>query len=201
MTLRNIVQIASRPAWALGMLRTGAPSFASLTQYMPSKLNLAGLGGFMDETFSGRLTRDRLASLRDRWKGQLVVKGIASEEDAQVAIELGVDGLIVSNHGGRQLDAGQSSIVPMTQLAEKFGDEITIMLDSGIRSGVDVARAIASGAKFTFLGRSFMYGVAALGEAGGTHTVALLQAQLKQVMEQVGCEQLRDLPTHLVAAD
>src|SRR5690606_5824242 len=106
---------------------------------------------------------DRIASIRKQWKGKLVIKGVVSEEDAEKAIALGVDGLIVSNHGGRQLDAGQSSIVPMTHLAEKFKNQIKIMVDSGLRGGPDIARAMASGAEFTFMGRSFMYGVGALG--------------------------------------
>jgi L-lactate dehydrogenase (cytochrome) len=198
MSIRNMAQILGRPQWALQTLREGPPSFASLEPYMPPGLDLTQLGKFMNETFSGRLTRDRLASIRDRWKGRLVVKGIAHEEDAQLAVDLGVDGIIVSNHGGRQLDAGQSSIVPMTQLASRFGSQIEVMVDSGIRSGPDIARAMASGAKFTFLGRSFMYGVGALGEEGGTHTVELLKAQLGQVMEQVGCRRTSDFPEHLV---
>jgi L-lactate dehydrogenase (cytochrome) len=198
MTLRNIAQIVAKPRWALSTLREGTPTFANLTPYMPGKLDLSKLGAFMNDTFSGRLTRDRIASIRDRWKGRLVVKGIASEEDAQTAVDLGADGLIVSNHGGRQLDAGQSSIVPMTDLAAKFGDKLQVMVDSGIRSGADIARAIASGARFTFLGRSFMYGVGALGEQGGEHTIGLLKAQLRQVLEQVGCRTPAGLPQHLV---
>ena len=132
------------------------------------------------------------------WKGKLVVKGIVTEEDAEKVIALGADGLISSNHGGRQLDAGQSTIRPMTELAKKFGEQITVMLDSGIRNGPDVACALASGAKFTFLGRSFMYGVAALGKKGGLHTIFMLKRQLQQVMEQVACAHVADFPKHLI---
>ena len=155
---------------------------------MPAGLNLKELGKFMDETFSGRLNDEKIKPIRDMWKGKLVLKGVASEEDTERAIRLGLDGIIVSNHGGRQLDAGQSTIKPLAKIAANFGDKITVMLDSGIRSGPDVARVLASGAKFTFLGRSFMYGVSALGSEGGRHTISLLKIQLQQVMEQICCQ-------------
>jgi len=109
-----------------------------------------------------------------------------------------LDGIIVSNHGGRQLDAGQSTIKPLATLAEKYGDQIEVMMDSGVRSGPDVARAMASGAKFTFMGRSFMYGVSALGNKGGNHTISLLKTELQQVMEQLCCEKTTDFPEHLI---
>jgi L-lactate dehydrogenase (cytochrome) len=169
-----------------------------MEKYMPKGLNLKKLGEFMDVTFSGRLNEDRIASIREQWKGKLVIKGVVSEEDTEKAIKLGVDGLIVSNHGGRQLDAGQSTIVPMTYLAKKYKGKIKIMVDSGLRGGPDIARAMASGAEFTFMGRSFMYGVGALGKQGGDHTISLMKREFQQVMEQVCCERVEDLPQHLV---
>ena len=156
------------------------------------------LGQFMNQTFSGRLNEEKIKPIREMWKGKLVLKGVASEEDTEMAIRLGVDGIIVSNHGGRQLDAGQSAIKPLAAIAKKYKSQIKIMMDSGIRSGPDVARALACGADFTFMGRTFMYGAAALGNAGGNHTMSILKTQLKQVMEQVCCKQVRDFPKHLV---
>ena len=199
MSLRNLAQMVGRPAWSWGMLRRGSPTFKSLEPYMPGGMNLRQLGKFMNETFSGRLDPDRVAALRDRWRGKLVIKGVVAEADAALAVDLGVDGIIASNHGGRQLDAGESSIVPMTRLAREFGERLVVMLDSGVRTGPDVARALACGARFTFLGRTCMYGVAALGERGGEHTLELLRAQLTQVMDQVGCARVEDLPGHLVS--
>ena len=132
------------------------------------------------------------------WKGKLVLKGVASEEDTELAIKLGLDGIIVSNHGGRQLDAGQSAIKSLSPIVEKYKYKLTIMMDSGIRSGPDVARVLASGADFTFMGRPFMYGVGALGKQGGEHTIGIFKTQLQQVMEQLGCEKIEDFTHHLI---
>ncbi|MDB4286369.1 alpha-hydroxy-acid oxidizing protein [bacterium] len=198
MSVKNILQVMGKPSWAMQTLYHGQPNFASLKPYMPKNLNLSQLGKFMNETFEGRLTGDKLAILRDKWKGKLVVKGIVNEQDAEKAIRLGVDGIIVSNHGGRQLDAGQSAIKPLAHLASTYGDKLTVMMDSGIRSGPDIACSLASGAKFAFLGRAFMYGVGALGAQGGDHTISILKAQLKQIMEQLGCDKVLDLPRHLI---
>jgi len=198
MSLENIIQILGRPKWAFETLKHGQPNFENLKPYMPEGLNLTQLGKFMDQTFSGRLNPERIAPIRDQWKGKLVLKGVSSEADTQEAIRLGFDGVIVSNHGGRQLDAGESTIKPLTTIAAKYGDQIEVMMDSGLRSGPDIARSLASGAKFTFLGRSFMYGAAALGEKGGDHTISMLKVQLKQVLDQLCCEKVSDLPKHLI---
>lgn len=198
MNLTNILQAFGRPEWSLQTLKHGIPNFEVLKPYMPKGLDLKQLGKFMDQTFSGRLNADKIKPIRDMWKGKLVLKGVASEYDAEEAIRLGIDGIIVSNHGGRQLDAGQSTIKPLSTIAEKYGDQIEVMMDSGIRSGPDVARAMASGAKFTFMGRSFMYGVSALGKKGGNHTISLLKTELQQVMEQLCCEKTTDFPDHLI---
>jgi L-lactate dehydrogenase (cytochrome) len=198
MNLNNILQAFGRPHWSLQTLKHGIPSFANLLPYMPKGLDLNQLGKFMNDTFSGRLNEEKIKPIRDMWKGKLVLKGVASHYDAEQAIRLGIDGIIVSNHGGRQLDAGESSIKPLKTIAEKYGDQIEVMMDSGIRSGSDVARALASGAKFTFMGRSFMYGVSALGHKGGDHTISLLKTELQQVMEQICCERVEDFPNHLI---
>ena len=198
MTWQNIMQIFGRPNWALRTLRHGQPEFKNLKPYMPKGLDMKQLGHFMNQTFSGRLDVERIGRLRDTWKGKLVLKGVATEEDAEKAIQLGLDGIIISNHGGRQLDAGPSSIKSLEWIGKDFNGKIKIMMDSGIRTGPDIARTLASGAEFTFMARSFMYAVAALGEKGGEHIIGLLKTQLQQVMEQIGCENIGDLPQHLV---
>jgi L-lactate dehydrogenase (cytochrome) len=197
MTIPNILQTLGKPAWAFNTLKYGIPTFETLRPYTPEGLNLKQLGAFMDRTFSGRLNEERIKPIRDKWKGKLVLKGVASEEDTEEAIRLGFDGIIVSNHGGRQLDAGESSIGPLKRISDKYKDQITVMMDSGLRSGPDMARALACGAEFTFMGRSFMYGAAALGSNGGDHTMEILKVQLKQVLDQLCCESPKNLHQHL----
>jgi L-lactate dehydrogenase (cytochrome) len=198
MTINNMLQILGKPEWALKTLYYGQPSFANLQKYMPKGLNMGQLGAYMNQTFSGRVNEAKISEIRDKWKGKLVLKGVASEQDTEMAIKLGLDGIIVSNHGGRQLDAGQSAIKSLTPIVEKYKNQIKIMMDSGLRSGPDIARTLASGAEFAFMGRSFMYGVAALGSEGGNHTISILKTQLQQVMEQVCCERMEDFPRFLV---
>ena len=198
MNLNNIIEVIKNPEWTLKTLLYGKPVFKTMMPYIPKGLNFQKLGEFMDITFSGRLNEERIASIRSKWKGTLIIKGIVSEQDTEKAIRLGADGLIISNHGGRQLDAGQSSIVSMTDLAKKYKNQIKIMVDSGLQSGPDIARAMASGAEFTFMGRSFMYGVGALGNEGGNHTISLIKKELLQVMEQLCCEKTSDFKNHLI---
>ena len=198
MTLQNIIRVMKRPEWALRTLINGQPSFEVLKPYMPKKLNLSQLGKFMNATFEGRLNEEKVKRLRDMWKGKLVIKGVESEADVETAIRLGLDGIIISNHGGRQLDMGQATISSLQTIAPKYKDQIKIMMDSGIRGGADIGRALSSGADFTFLGRSFMYGVSALGKKGGDHTISILKAQLTQVMEQMCCENTKDLAKRLI---
>ncbi|MEL7369662.1 MAG: alpha-hydroxy acid oxidase [Myxococcota bacterium] len=198
MTLRNVLQMSMHPTWALGQLRAGVPRFATLAPYLPRGLNLKHLGLFMNKTFSGRLTARKIAGLRVRWKGRLVIKGIVTPEDASRAIDLGADGLIVSNHGGRQHDVGESTVASLLRLLDAVAGRVPVMLDSGVRSGSDVACALGAGADFAFLGRTFMYGVGALGRAGGQHTMVMLKRQLQQVMEQIGCERPEQLRNHRI---
>lgn len=201
MTLRNMYQIATHPTWALSSLVSGLPQFKTMEPYIPKGMNLKHLGMFMNKTFDGRLTEEKLKELRDLWKGNLVLKGVATEEDAEKCIKLGVDGIIVSNHGGRQLDCGESTIHALNPIAEKFKGKIRIMMDSGIRTGPDVINSLAKGAEFTFLGRSFMYGVSALGKKGGNHTISILKKQTQQVMEQLNCAQVSELHKFVVNKD
>tara|TARA_B100001564_G_scaffold143008_1_gene120029 strand:- start:39 stop:1187 length:1149 start_codon:yes stop_codon:yes gene_type:complete len=198
MNLNNFFQIFSKPHWAVETIKYGQPSFETLKPYMPKGLNLKQLGGFMNQTFDGRLNEEKIKKIRDNWKGKLVLKGVSSEFDVKQSIRLGIDGIIISNHGGRQLDAGPSSIKVLEKIAPKYGDKIEIMMDSGIRSGADISRTLATGAKFTFLGRSFMYGVCALGKKGGDQTIHILKTELNQIMEQLCCEKISDLPFHIL---
>lgn len=198
LTLQNIIRVMKRPEWAIRTLINGQPNFEVLKPYMPKNLNLKQLAKFMDATFEGRLNEEKVKRLRDLWKGKLVIKGVQSESDVKTAIRLGLDGIIISNHGGRQVDMGQATITSLQNIVPKYKDQIKIMMDSGIRGGADISRVISSGADFTFLGRSFMYGVSALGRKGGDHTISILKAQLTQVMEQMCCETPYQLRKNLI---
>jgi L-lactate dehydrogenase (cytochrome) len=194
MSVRNILQVMMHPEWALKTLYYGQPAFKTMQPYMPKGLNLKQLGAYMNKTFNGKLSYDKIKSLREKWKGKIVLKGVASMHDAEMAAQLGFDGIIVSNHGGRQIDAGEASITSLEKIAPAMKGKLTVMMDSGVQSGVDVGRALATGADAVFLGRTFMYSVAALGNKGGYHAINILKAQLAQLMKQVGCAGVANFP-------
>ncbi len=204
MMARNIINAAMHPQWAWeslqvnGFANGGMPRFETLEKYMPGGMDLRQLGIFMDDFFDGKLTVERIQEIQKIWKGKIVIKGVASVEDAQKCVDLGLDGIIVSNHGGRQLDAGPSSIASLKPIVEAVKGKITIMMDGGMRNGPDIARVLASGADFCFLGRPFMYGTGALGKAGGDQSAAILKREFQQVMEQLNCEKVEDLPNFLL---
>lgn len=146
-TINNFLQAAMHPAWSFETLRAGIPTFATLKPYMKKGMDMKQLGKFMNATFTGRVDTEKVQAIRDKWKGKLVVKGVVSEEDATICANIGVDGIIVSNHGGRQIDAGESTIRPLSGLVDKFKSKYKVMIDSGLRSGPDIGRALASGAE------------------------------------------------------
>jgi len=198
MTLTNILQMLSCPQWLIETALAGKPEMETLKPYMPKDMPTDQLAAFMNKTVMGRVDIDGLKPIRDQWQGPLVVKGLINERDVEAAISLGADAVIISNHGARQLDAGESPVEPLQRISQKYGDKIKIFMDSGLRSGTNIAGALASGADFTFLGRPFVYGVGALGHKGGIHTINSLTLQLTQIMNQLGCNNVADLPKHLV---
>lgn len=200
LNIENVFQAFKCPTWGIQTLKHGIPSFATLKPYMEKGLDLTQLGQFMNRTFTGKVNMEKVKAIRDIRQGPLVLKGIATEEDMEASIQLGVDGVIVSNHGGRQVDAGESSIVSLQKLASNpnYKNKLKIMMDGGIRSGVDLARAYALGSDFNFMGRPFMYGVGALGEEGGNHTINMMKAQLYQVMQQLTVDNIYQLKERLI---
>lgn len=201
MYLRNILNAFTKPVWAYEtLLNGGMPRFATLEKYMPGGMDLRQLGVFMDDFFDGKLTVDRIKDIQKIWSGKIVIKGIASVEDTKTAMSLGVDGIIVSNHGGRQLDAGPSSIKTLPDIVKAVKDansNMKILFDSGIRMGPDIARVIAKGAHFCFMGRPFMFGTGALGSKGGDQAIQILKREFIQVMQQLNCSKVEDLPNFL----
>ena len=198
LTLSNFKSMLSKPSWLINTILKGKPSFETLKPYMSKNLSLKQLGKFMDATFSGALNREKISRLRDLWKGNLIIKGIESLEDITISEKLGLDGVIISNHGGRQIDIGESTVNSLKRIKSSYNGKMKIMMDSGIREGTDIARVLACGAEFTFLGRTFMYSVSALGKRGGDHCILMLKRQLNQIMEQLSCESITDLNKHLI---
>ena len=199
-SLKSIVQTVLHPRWALAMAKTGMPEFETLKPYIDDKQNLQQKARNIRHALREVVDADVLKFIRDNWQGKLIVKGILNIEDAGLAIECGADGIIVSNHGGRQLDAALSPIQVLSDIANKYKSRATIMADSGVESGVDIARFLASGAQMVFCGRAFMYGVAAFDKKGASHTVNILNAELTQLLEQVRCPHVNELSKHLVYA-
>jgi len=191
-TLRHVSQAALRPSWTLGLLRSGLPRFRTLERYV-DKAALRDVAGFVGANLGGTLSWDYLAQTRSRWPGPVVVKGILDPDDAARCADMGADAVIVSNHGGRQFDAAPAAVEALGPMVERVGDTIPVLFDSGISSGLDIARALALGASLAFSGRAFMYGLGALGASGAEFVAWLFQQQLTATMYQLGCKHLPEL--------
>lgn len=191
-----IAQSAMHPAWSMGVLRNGMPRFRTLEKYIDSA-TMRNIAGFVGASLGGTLSYDYLAEIRDLWRGPIVVKGILDADDAERCLDRGADAVQVSNHGGRQLDGSIAAIDALPAVLERVGGKVPVLFDSGIRSGLDVARAIAVGASFVFCGRAFLFGVGALGAPGAGHAYDVLVDELVNVMAQTGCRSLADLPLRL----
>lgn len=197
-TPTTLWQVATHPRWALATALAGKPEFKNLLPYIPKGLSMAEEARFLTDVIEGHVTRDILHGIRARWQGKLVVKGIINARDAATALDCGADAIWVSNHGARQLDANRASVEVLPEIRAEVGPEAAIIADSGPRTGLDIARMIASGADFVFLGRPFIYAVAALGKRGGDHAISILREELRCAMGQLGCAVVRDLPNFLL---
>ena len=193
MTPKVIMDIALKPNWAISTLLNGTPRFENLVPYMNDAKEGTSLSVAQALQVSARLGEDFISRIRDAWDGHLVIKGILTKKSAEASVRIGADGIIVSNHGGRQLDSGPSSIEVLPDIFKTVGSKLTIMLDSGIRSGPDIVKAFASGAAITFSGRSFVFGVGALGEKGGNHVLDIMVKEVDQTLAQIGCDNILKL--------
>lgn len=185
-TLRNFVDTACHPAWALSMLRVGQPILQLFSEAVGALPRGKTISEVMQQQISGSFTWTDLAWLRNHWKGKLVLKGISSADHVLRALECGVDGVVVSNHGGRQLEGGEASIEYLPPVVKAADRQCTVLIDSGFRSGIDVAKAIALGADGVQLGRAALYALAAGGEVGVQHALKILAAELEQGMALCG---------------
>ncbi|MDX1519299.1 MAG: alpha-hydroxy acid oxidase [Gammaproteobacteria bacterium] len=191
-TPRLLGQVLVRPGWAMQTLRHGIPQFVNLLPY--GDINRFNhLGEFLTQFFVPGVTPEHIRDIRKLWQGPLIVKGLLHASDIKQCIDLGVDGVIVSNHAGRQLDAAPSSIHALQQLPDDLHKQLKIMLDSGIRSGLDVVRAKAVGARAAFSGRSFIYAVAAAGSDGGRQVIEIFRDEITRTLQQLGCDSFRSL--------
>ncbi len=198
-TASSIWQSCKRPVWGFATVYQGLPQFANLTPYMDSKtMVMKDAAEFIRSTLRDVVDLAWLQWLREHWHGKLIVKGVLGVQDAKAVMEVGADGIIVSNHGGRQLDVAPAPVSILTEIVQAVDADITVMVDSGVESGVDVARYMALGAQAVFAGRAFMYGVAAGGQAGSDRCATLLQLELQQLLSQLHCCSPTDLPRHLL---
>jgi L-lactate dehydrogenase (cytochrome) len=193
MTVANIVDIASKPRWWLGILGTKRRTFRNIVGHVADVKDTRALGAWTAEQFDPTLNWDDVKRIRDRWGGKLILKGILDPEDAEIAAGTGADAIVVSNHGGRQLDGAISSIAALPPIVRAVGNRIEVLMDGGVRSGQDVLRAVALGAKGVFIGRAYIYGLGAMGEAGVTGALECIRKELDVTMALCGVRDIKQV--------
>ncbi|SFC64380.1 (S)-mandelate dehydrogenase [Polaromonas sp. OV174] len=199
-TLRTLANLACHPAWLLRVARYGMPSFVNLAESQEAAASAQVQAALLARAMDRRLVWESLAWIRSLWDGPLLIKGLLHADDAARALNHGVDGLIVSNHGGRQLDAAVATIDALPAIADKVGARVPVFVDSGFRRGSDIAKALALGASAVFVGRPAVYGMACGGEAGARAVLQLLSDELERTMTLLGAATLSDIaPHHLFA--
>ncbi len=191
MTPDIIWQAATHPVWALNTLKAGRPDFVNVLRYKTTPDQ--GLADFITSFAMKGVTKERIEMIRQLWSGPLMLKGVQYEQDMKTAQEIGVDGVIISNHGGRQLDAAPSSMQSLKALNHYSEQGMTITVDSGIRTGLDVVRSKALGAQMAFSGRSFFWGMGAMGTAGANQVIEIYRDEIRRTLQQLGCESFAQL--------
>ena len=197
-TIANLINLATKPRWCMGMLGTQRRSFGNIVGHASGVGDLSSLSSWTAEQFDPNLNWGDVEWIKKRWGGKLILKGIMDVEDARLAANSGADALIVSNHGGRQLDGAPSSIEALPAIVEAVGRNIEVWMDGGIRSGQDVFKAWALGARGTLIGRAFLYGLGAMGEAGVTRCLEIIAKELDLTMAFCGHRNLRDVDTRVL---
>jgi L-lactate dehydrogenase (cytochrome) len=198
--------MVTHPGWALRMLRAGVPEFVNLKPYFQVKpsinvgKSIKASTHFISERLGGHISPQRFNLIRDQWPGKLLVKGVMDPAEAKQYLAMGADGLVVSNHGGRQLDAAPATVSVLPAIRAAVGPTVPLLVDSGVRSGLDIARMLALGADFVLMGRPFLFALAAMDRAGGEHVMKILKAELRSAMGQIGCPTLQALPSFLAGA-
>ncbi|MSU89521.1 L-lactate dehydrogenase [Rhodobacteraceae bacterium 2CG4] len=193
LTLANILNMATKPRWCLGMAQTKRWNFGNIVGHASGVEDMGTLAEWTAAQFDPTLTWDDIDWIRDHWGGTLIIKGILDPEDARIAADKGADAIIVSNHGGRQLDGAMSSLTVLPQVADAVGERCEVHFDGGIRSGQDVLKALAMGARGTYIGRAFLYGLGAMGKPGVTAALELIRKELELTLALCGRNDVHDL--------
>ncbi|MBU2957463.1 alpha-hydroxy acid oxidase [Paracoccus sp. 1_MG-2023] len=195
-TLPTMLDLATRWRWGMGMMRTKRRFFGNIVGHAKGVGDTSSLSSWTAEQFDERLDWDKIAAIRDMWGGKLILKGILDPEDARIAADFGADAIVVSNHGGRQLDGALSSIRMLPHIVDAVGDRVEVHMDSGIRSGQDVLKALAMGAHSTWIGRAWLHGLGAMGEQGVTRALEIIRAELDTTMALCGERRIDDVGRH-----
>ena len=198
-TLRNIINLMQKPAWCLGMLGTKRRQFGNIVGHVKGVKDMSSLADWTVSQFDASLSWDDVKEIRKQWGGKVIIKGILDAEDARAAVNVGADAIVVSNHGGRQLDGSLSSIKALPAIIDAGSDKAEVWMDSGIRSGQDVLRAIALGAEGTLIGRAFLYGLGANGQAGVTQALEIIHRELDLTMGLCGQSKLRNVDSSILS--
>ena len=200
LTLKNIANMATKPSWCLGMLGTKRRTFGNIHGHVSGVSDMSSLTSWVGEQFDLQLDWDDVKRIKDWWGGKLIIKGILDAEDAKLAVKSGADALIVSNHGGRQLDGADSSIAILPEVVAAVGNDIEVWMDGGIRSGQDMLKAVALGAKGTLLGRAFLYGLGAGGKQGVQKALEIIHKELDMTMALCGHRDIQNITRDILRA-
>ena len=199
-TLRNLMNLVQKPAWCLGMLGTKRRQFGNIVGHVKGVKDMSSLADWTVSQFDASLSWDDVKEIRKQWGGKVIIKGILDAEDARAAVNVGADAIVVSNHGGRQLDGALSAIKALPAIVDAVDDKAEVWMDGGIRSGQDVLRAIAMGAQGTLIGRAFLYGLGAGGQAGVTKALEIIHKELDLTMGLCGQPELRKVDSSILLA-
>lgn len=200
-TRRNFLDFASRPRWALSMLARGTPVMENVIGYTPEKVSSTGLVSIAGRNYDPSFDWDGMKAIRDAWPRKLIVKGVARPDDAQRLAAMGCDALVVSNHGGRQLDGGMATLDALAPIVSAVGSRVSVMVDGGVRRGAHVVKALALGAQAVLIGRATLYGVCAAGEAGALRALEILRDEFVRSMQLCGARTVGEIGPDLVVKE
>jgi L-lactate dehydrogenase (cytochrome) len=199
LNFKNVLDIATKPAWAAGILGAKRRTFGNIAGHLPGAQDLSSISGWVASQFDASLNWKDVDWIRSIWPGKLIIKGILDVEDAELAVKTGAQALVVSNHGGRQLDGAPSTIEVLPEIADAVGAQIEILFDGGIRSGQDVMRAVALGAKSCMIDRAYIHGLGAFGGPGVAKAIDLIANELSITMGLCGVNSIAEIDDHVIA--